>query len=187
MGYTIFLDRDGVINQDSPEYIKSPEEFHFIDKSPEAIALLTSHGFDVILITNQSAIGREMITRATLEAIFDKMRAGVEAAGGVIKDIFFCPHIPGAGCACRKPLPGLIGQAVHRHGIDPANSLMVGDSAKDIECGLAAGCDKTVLVSTGNGKKAAPELAEKGIRPDFLAGDLYAAARWIISTIPSLR
>ncbi len=183
MGCTVFLDRDGVINQDSPDYIKSPSEFHFIPQSPEAIAWLTRNGFDVIIITNQSAIGREMITRATLEAIFDKMQAGVEQAGGRIKDIFFCPHIPGAGCACRKPLPGLIGQAVHRYAIDPANALMVGDSAKDIECGRAAGCDKTILVATGNGQKAARALADKGIAPDLSADDLYAAALWIVSSL----
>ncbi|MCG8684886.1 MAG: D-glycero-beta-D-manno-heptose 1,7-bisphosphate 7-phosphatase [Desulfobacterales bacterium] len=182
MAYTIFLDRDGVINQDSPAYIKSPDEFHFIPNSPEAIALLTSHGFEVILITNQSAVGRKMITRATLDAIFDKLTAGVEQAGGRIKDIFFCPHTPDAGCDCRKPLPGLIHKAVDRYGIDPAASLMVGDSAKDIECGIAAGC-KTILVKTGNGRKAAAYLKEKNISPDLISTDLFDAAQWIIANI----
>ena len=88
----VFLDRDGVINQDSDAYIKTPDEFHFIPKSPQAIALLTQHGFDVILITNQSAIGRGMVTPKVLDAIFNKLKTGVKAAGGHITDIFFCPH-----------------------------------------------------------------------------------------------
>ncbi len=183
MGFTVFLDRDGVINQDSDAYIKHPDEFHFIPKSPDAIALLTRHGFNVILITNQSAVGRKMITRQTLDDIFVKMTKGVEKAGGRIRDIFFCPHAPDAGCDCRKPKPGLIHQAMARHGIDPARSLMVGDSAKDIACGLAAGCAGTILVQTGKGVKALAELKNKGIAPDLCVPDLYEAALWITAHI----
>jgi len=181
MGYTIFLDRDGVINEDSSAYIKSPDEFHFIPRSPEAIALLTRHGFEVILITNQSAVGRKMITRETLEAIFDKMKAGVERAGGRIKDIFYCPHTPDEGCDCRKPRPGMILNAMDQYGIDPDQAVMVGDSARDIECGKAARCGKTILVTTGNGRSAANTLADKGVAPDYLAEDLFAAAQWMIT------
>ncbi len=183
MDFTVFLDRDGVINQDSPAYIKSPDEFHFIPGARKAIALLTAHGCDVILITNQSAIGRKMITTKTLDAIFTKLKIGVEKAGGSIKDIFFCPHTPDAGCDCRKPLPGLILNAVARHGIDPLESVMVGDSAKDIQCGLAAGCHKNILVATGNGKTAAKVLKEKGLAPDFFGKDLHDAALWIIQNL----
>ena len=183
MAYTIFLDRDGVINRDSPAYIKTPAEFHFIRKSAEAIARLTAAGFDVILITNQSAVGRKMITQETLDAIFEKMTAGVAAAGGRIKDIFFCPHAPDAGCDCRKPKPGLILQAVDRYGIDLSAALMVGDSAKDIECGIAAGCGKTILVKTGNGQKAIKALGDKGMTPDVFVTDLFEAVQWIIAHI----
>lgn len=180
MGYTIFLDRDGVINEDSPDYIKSPDEFAFIPHSPDAVALLNRHGFEVILITNQSAVGRRMITLKILGSIFDMMIQGIEAVGGRIKDIFYCPHTPDEGCACRKPKPGMILSAMEKYGIDPAYSLMVGDSAKDIECGINAGCARTVLVATGNGPKARKALAEKGICPDYYARDLYDAARWMI-------
>ena len=183
MAPVIFLDRDGVINQDSPDYIKTPGEFHFIPRSPEAIALLTRSGFDTILITNQSAVGRKMVTPATLDAIFDKMRQGVEAAGGRIRDIFFCPHRPDEGCSCRKPRPGMIQAAAARYGIDVNASVMVGDSAKDIECGRAAGCGTTILVATGNGRKALAELADRGIEPDVFADDLYHAAQWIAANI----
>lgn len=183
--YTVFLDRDGVINHDSDAYIKHPDEFHFISKSPDAIALLTCNGFQVILITNQSAVGRGMISRQMLDDILKKMTRGVTQAGGRIKDIFFCPHTPDQGCDCRKPKPGMILDAVKSHGIDLQKSIMVGDSAKDIECGKNAGCAKTILVKTGKAEKALAALTAKGITPDFLAQDLYEAAHWIIDNLSS--
>nr|WP_320190212.1 D-glycero-beta-D-manno-heptose 1,7-bisphosphate 7-phosphatase [uncultured Desulfobacter sp.] len=182
--YTVFIDRDGVINHDSDAYIKHPDEFHFISKTPDAIALLNAKGLQVILITNQSAVGRGMISISTLDAIFKKMIFGVEQAGGRIKDIFFCPHTPDQGCDCRKPEPGMILQAMKRHNIDLKKSFMIGDSAKDIECGKNAGCAQTILVKTGNGKKALAVLTEKGIVPDFIAKDLYEAACWITANFP---
>lgn len=180
---TIFLDRDGVINHDSSEYIKSPEEFHFIPKSPEAIALLNRHGFDVIIITNQSLIGRKWISAAVLDTIFDKMLSGVEKTGGSIKDIFFCPHTPDDGCGCRKPATGLIEQACEKYDIDPATSCMVGDSTKDILCGKSAGCGKTVLVLTGNGNRSKEELTALNNPADHTAADLFSAAQWISENI----
>ena len=183
MGYTVFLDRDGVINKDSSEYIKDPSEFVFIPGSPEAIALLCRKGFQVMVITNQSLIGRNMATRETLAAIFKKMTMGVKKAGGEIMDIFFCPHTPEDRCSCRKPKPGLIMEAQHKYGLALDQSCMVGDSAKDIECARNAGCSKAVLVKTGNGVMARQVLFEKGMTPDHIATDLYAAACWIIKTV----
>jgi len=183
MGYIVFLDRDGVINIDSSEYIKNESEFEFIPKSPEAIALLCKNGFHVIVITNQSIIGRNMAARKTLDAIFKKMKDGVKKAGGDIKDIFFCPHTPDDNCSCRKPKPGLILEAQKKYRIDLAKSCMVGDSVKDIECALHAGCSKTLLVKTGNGPEAARQLSQKGIMPDFIGSDLYQAALWIINSV----
>ena len=178
---TIFLDRDGVINIDSPQYIKNASEFEFIPKSPEAIALLTQYGYRVIVITNQSIIGRNMVSLDVLDAIFTKMKKGVQKAGGRIKDVFFCPHTPEDNCACRKPEPGLIFKACKKYSIDLENSCMVGDSAKDIECALNAGCKKNILVQTGNGVEAQQQLLEKQIIPDYTASDLYDAAKWLVS------
>ncbi len=183
MKYTIFLDRDGVINVDSADYIKKPSEFEFIPKSQEAIALLCQNNFQIILITNQSLIGRKMASRETLDAIFDKLRKGVEDAGGKINDIFFCPHTPEDMCECRKPKPKMILDAAKKYDIDLSHSLMVGDSSKDIECGLNAGCGKTILVKTGNGKKACEILFQQGIEPDAIAVDLHDAALWIINHV----
>lgn len=179
----VFMDRDGVINKDSEEYIKTESEFEFIHRSAEAIALLTRNDFRVIVITNQSLIGRNMVTRQTLDAIFKKMKDGVKKAGGDIMDIFFCPHTPDENCSCRKPKPGLVLSAQKKHQIDLSRSFMVGDSAKDIECALHAGCSRTLLVKTGNGLKAEKELAQKGITPDFIGADLYETACWIINSV----
>lgn len=176
----VFLDRDGVINQDSSAYIKSWSEVRFIPKSLEAIGNLCRNGFTVIVITNQSAVGRRLITREDLNAIHRNLVAAVEAKGGCIADIFICPHVPENGCDCRKPLPGLLFKAQKTYRIDLCASIMVGDSEKDMECARLAGCGCAVLVKTGNGVKALEFLESKKKPPDHVAEDLYEAANWII-------
>lgn len=181
---TVFIDRDGVINVDSPDYIKYWAEFHFIPKSIEAICRLTKAGIMVIVITNQSGIHRELFSLEILEEIHRKMCHAIEEAGGHIKDIFFCPHLPDEGCDCRKPAPGMILAACKRHGINPAESVMVGDSAKDILAGKAAGCGKTILVQTGNDEQALKILRDQGRQPDHIATDLNRAVDWILGSYP---
>ena len=177
---TIFLDRDGVINQDSPDYIKCWAEFHFIPDSLDAIARLTRSGCRVIVITNQSAVNRQIIALKDLETMHRQLRQAVSDNGGRITDIFVCPHRPDEGCGCRKPKPGLIFAARDRYRIDLSSAVMVGDSVKDILAGQAAGCGRTVLVQTGNGKNATRALEETGQRPDHVAADLERAAQWIL-------
>ena len=177
----VFLDRDGTINRDSPDYIKSRTEFEIIPGSIEAIRLLTSNGFDSIVITNQSAIARKFISPAELDHIHALMKEAVISGGGKITDIFFCPHLPTDRCKCRKPLPGLIFQAQQKYNIDLSKAIMVGDSAKDIECGHNAGCGKTVLVKTGKDNKAEHIMKTKRIDADCIANDLYDAAKWILA------
>ncbi len=177
---TVFLDRDGVINEDSPDYIKCWAEFRFIPGSLEAIARLTRSGWSVIVITNQSAINRRMVALTELETMHRKLRQAVCASGGRIRDIFVCPHRPDEGCACRKPKPGLILAARERYGLDLASAVMVGDSVKDILAGRAAGCGRTVLVQTGNGRTAGQTLEKNGQPPDHVAADLDRAVRWIL-------
>jgi D-glycero-D-manno-heptose 1,7-bisphosphate phosphatase len=177
----VFLDRDGVINRDSPEYIKSWSEFEFLPGSLEALKALKTGGFVVILITNQSVIQRKMVSQKGLEHIHDMMKKTVLLKGGEIKDVFFCPHVPERNCDCRKPKPGLILKALKTHRLDIKTSIMVGDSAKDIECARNAGCGTAILVKTGNGVRAEKQLKEKMIRPDIIVRDLLEAAHWIIS------
>jgi len=180
---TVFLDRDGVINIDSSAYIKTWEEFTFIDGSLEAIRRLTENKFHIILITNQSVINRGMVPRQELERIFSMMKQKITAAGGRITDIFYCPHTPDDGCDCRKPLPGLIYQAMAAYEIDLQNSFMVGDSAKDIQCARNAGCGNAILVQTGNGLQARETLSRENIFPDYVAQNLLDAARWMIGSV----
>ncbi|BBO89238.1 D-glycero-beta-D-manno-heptose 1,7-bisphosphate 7-phosphatase [Desulfosarcina ovata] len=178
---TVFLDRDGVINVDSPDYIKCRDEFHPIPGSLAAIGRLTRGGLNIIVITNQSVINRGMVPLRELQAIHDKLHRLVAEHGGRITDIFFCPHRPDENCDCRKPKPGLIERARERYAIDLSRAVMVGDSAKDILAGKAAGCGRTVLVQTGNGPTAMRTLEEAGQRPDHIAADLAAAADWILA------
>ena len=171
----LFVDRDGVINKDSPAYIKSWSEFEFLPRSLEAIRRLTENGFDVILITNQSVVNRDFVSKKDLEAIHTRMKEVIKQNGGEVKDIFYCPHRPEDQCDCRKPLPGLILKAQETYQIDVAKTMMVGDSAKDIECAKNAGCGGSILVQTGNGITAEKILVEKGIFPSFIVKDLYEA------------
>lgn len=177
---TIFLDRDGVINVDSPFYIKSWDEFVFIPGSIEALRILNENGFDVILITNQSIINRGMIPQNVLEHIFLMMKSEIESSGGKITDIFFCPHTPEEGCACRKPLPGLIRKAQKKYEINISKSIMVGDSAKDIQCARNAGCGTAILLKTGTGQQARETLLGESIYPDHIAENLLGAVKWIL-------
>jgi len=176
----VFLDRDGVINRNSPDYIKSWEEFEFLPKSIEAIKLLNLNGFTTIIITNQSVINRNMVSKEGLEYIHALMKKAVKSGGGDIKDIFYCPHTPEDGCDCRKPEPGLIYRAQEKYQIDLLTSVMVGDSAKDIECARRAGCGLSILVKGSNISNAERLLSEKKIFPDYVALDLYDAAIWIV-------
>ena len=181
MQHVVFLDRDGVINRDSPDYIKSWSEFEFLPGSLEALKQLTQNGFPIIIITNQSVIHRKMVSKKDLDFIHDMMKKAVQSNGGDIKDIFFCPHIPEDRCDCRKPNPGLIYRAQKRYQIDLETSIMVGDSAKDIECARNAGCGSAILVKTGNGVAAEKILKEKMIQPDVIVRDLLEAVNWIVT------
>lgn len=177
----VFLDRDGVLNYDSPDYIKSWEEYEFLPGSLEAMAALTRAGYKLILITNQSVIGRGMVPLPVLEDMHRRLRQAVETAGGEIFDIFYCPHRPDEGCDCRKPEPGMIFQAKEHHGIDLHRTVMIGDNIKDVACGRNAGCGATILVRTGSGRKAEKDLAQEQIHPTAVADDLKSAADLILS------
>ncbi|MBY0266547.1 MAG: D-glycero-beta-D-manno-heptose 1,7-bisphosphate 7-phosphatase [Burkholderiales bacterium] len=148
----VILDRDGVINQDSAAYIKSPEEWKPIPGSLEAIALLNQAGYRVVVASNQSGIGRGLFDMATLNAIHDKMHQALGQVGGRIDGIFYCPHTQDADCSCRKPRPGLLEEISRRLGVELAGVPMIGDSLRDLQAGAAVGA-QPILVLTGKGKK----------------------------------
>ncbi len=148
----LMLDRDGVINQDSDQYIKSPSEWKPIKGSIEAIARLTQGGWRIVVATNQSGIARGLFDTSTLNAIHDAMHKAVTQAGGRIEAIFFCPHAADASCECRKPKPGMLLEIERRLNIPLAGVSFVGDSLRDLQAAAAAGA-RPVLVLTGKGRK----------------------------------
>jgi len=145
----VFLDRDGVININRDDYVKSWDEFVFIQGSKEAIKLLNDNNFWIILVTNQSPIGRGIFSHETLEKIHDKMLQELYQAGAHIDAIYYCPHSPDDKCECRKPKPGLLTRAAEELDIDLKSSILVGDSDGDLEAGNAVGC-KTFKVTETN-------------------------------------
>jgi len=136
----IFLDRDGVINRDSTEHIKSVEEWDPIPGSLEAIGRLSRADFCIVILSNQSGLSRGLIEPRDLDAIHERLREDVKANGGQIDGIFFCPHLPARGCRCRKPAPGLIEAAERRLGIVAKGAPFVGDKISDLQAARVAGC-----------------------------------------------
>ncbi|MEO7727238.1 MAG: D-glycero-beta-D-manno-heptose 1,7-bisphosphate 7-phosphatase [Burkholderiales bacterium] len=150
----VVLDRDGVINIDSAEFIKTPDEWKPIPGSLEAIARLNQDGYHVVVATNQSGIGRGLFEVATLNAIHEKMHKALAHAGGRIDAVFFCPHAQDAGCNCRKPMPGMLEDIAHRFNTEMADVPCIGDSLRDLQAAVAVTA-RPILVLTGKGKQTA--------------------------------
>lgn len=146
----IFLDRDGVICKNRSDYVKSWEEFQFLPGAKDSLVKLAKLGLPIIVITNQSAIGRKIISASTVEDIHRRMVAEIESCGGRIDKVLYCPHQPDDECNCRKPEPGMLQQAASEMKLDLCNSYMVGDATSDLIAGLRVGCH-TFLVLTGRG------------------------------------
>lgn len=149
----VVLDRDGTINEDRDDYVKSPEEWQPIPGALEAIARLNHNGWHTVVATNQSGIGRGLFDMATLNAMHLKMHQMLAVHGGRIDAVFFCPHVNEDRCDCRKPQPGLFHQIGERFGLELEAVPVVGDTLRDLQAGVAAGCEPH-LVRTG---KAAPD------------------------------
>ncbi len=174
----VILDRDGVINQDSDGYVKSPAEWHPIPGSLDAIARLSRAGYRVVVATNQSGIGRGLFDVETLNAIHDRMKGQLAELGGSIDAIFFCPHRPEDDCACRKPKPGLLLEIASRLRVPLTGVPAIGDSLRDVESAVAAGA-RPILVRTGKGHRT---LAEKGPLPGVeVFDDLGAVVSHLLS------
>ena len=173
----VLLDRDGVINQDADDFVKSVDEWQPIDGSFDAIALLNAHGYRVAVITNQSGLARGLFDETTLTAMHDKMRHLARQAGGAIDAVYFCPHGQDSDCECRKPKPGLLQQCAADFGFTLAETYFIGDSLRDIQAAEAAGA-KPILVKTGKGQKT---LADNPYLNLPIFDSLYDAARYIAS------
>ena len=174
----IILDRDGVINYDSDQFIKSPEEWRPIPGSLEAIARLNHAGFRVVVATNQSGLGRGLFDMATLIAINDKMHKALAHVGGRIDAVFYCPHAADSACECRKPKPGMFIEIGHRFGVELTGVPCVGDSVRDLQAAAAVDA-QPILVLSGKGEKTLRDgvfPANTIIYPDlaFVAAALLA-------------
>ncbi len=187
---TVFLDRDGVINRNPPNkgYVRKWSEFSFIPHSRQAIRALTENGYRLIVVTNQAGIGRGLFSERDLKDIHARMVSEITETGGRIDAIYYCPHHPEAGCACRKPKSGMLIRAACEHNIELSSAYLIGDSTTDIDAGACVGT-KTLLVLTGHGQESYRHYIhtepwrradENGYRPEKIFTDLYAATRWLI-------
>jgi D-glycero-D-manno-heptose 1,7-bisphosphate phosphatase len=173
----VILDRDGVINHDSDQFIKSPEEWKSIPGSLDAIARLSQAGYRVVVATNQSGVGRGLFDMAVLNAIHDKMCKAVAQAGGRIDAIFYCPHAADSNCNCRKPKSGMIEEIAVRYNMSLEGVPAIGDSLRDLEATARLGA-QPILVLTGKGTKT---KAAGGLPPGTLIyPDLAAAVATLV-------
>jgi D-glycero-D-manno-heptose 1,7-bisphosphate phosphatase len=175
----VILDRDGVINQDSPDFIRSADAWQPLPGAPEAIARLHAAGWRIAVATNQSGIARGLFDARALAAIHDRMEQVVRQAGGRIDHVAFCPHGPDEGCGCRKPAPGLVHEIEAALGISARGAPFVGDALRDLRAARAAGC-RPVLVRTGKGGRTERELDGETGEGVMVFDDLAAFAdHWL--------
>jgi len=177
----IILDRDGTINQDRDDYVKSPDEWEPLPHALEAIAQLNHAGWHVVVASNQSGLGRGLFDLDTLNAMHAKMHKLLAAVGARIDAVFFCPHAPEDKCNCRKPASGLYEQIGDRYGMNLQGIHTVGDSLRDLQAGAAVGC-KPHLVLTGKGER----YRGQALPPEFPEGtqvheNLLAFADWLLA------
>ena len=175
----VLLDRDGVINHDSADFIKTPDEWHAIDGSLEAIALLNQHGFRTVVISNQSGLARGLFDKPMLNRIHEKMCSSVNEKGGNIDAIYYCPHNTNDLCECRKPKAGLLKLFAAEKLVDLNNTFFIGDSLRDIQAAQSVGATP-ILVKTGNGQQTLrnnPQL----LTSLLIFENLHDAANYLIT------
>jgi len=183
---SIFLDRDGTINQEV-HHLRRVDELVLLDGAAEAIRLFNRAGIKVVVVTNQAGSARGLFSEERLDEIHRSLRAMLAREGAYVDAIYYCPHHPTEGfgryrldCICRKPRPGSLHRAADEMGLDLSRSYLVGDKGSDIDAGRAAGC-RTVLVRTGYGMATEAVLQASRRQPDHVAVDLLGAAQWILA------
>ena len=174
----VLLDRDGVINEDLPNYVRAPSEWTPLAGSLRAIVRLSRAGRKIAVCSNQAGVGRGALTIADLDAVNEAMAAAVTEAGGRIDGVFCCTHTPEERCVCRKPAPGLLLRAMATLGASASETTFIGDSLRDAEAALAAGC-VPILVRTGHGARSESQARALGVQLVF--DDLAAATDWLLT------
>jgi D-glycero-D-manno-heptose 1,7-bisphosphate phosphatase len=179
----IFLDRDGTINRERADYVKSWQEYEWLPGALAALALLAHLDAPILIVSNQSAVGRGILKMDVLDAMHAQACAEAVAAGGRIDDFFVCPHTPAEQCSCRKPQPGLLLKAAACYGLDLARCIFVGDSITDLQAAAAAGCP-CLLVRTGRQGQVLDDLVaglDGALAETPILDDLGAVARQLIA------
>jgi D-glycero-D-manno-heptose 1,7-bisphosphate phosphatase len=180
MKTAVFLDRDGVINQNRDgDYVRIWQEFAFLPGSREAIQRLLKEDIPIIVISNQAGVGKGLVSDATVQEINRRLVAQTSVADRKISAVYYCPHRVEDGCQCRKPKPGMLLMAAAEWDLDLTRCYLVGDAMSDIEAGSAVGCT-TFLVKTGRGGKALQQRQNWKIQPDFIVEDLAQAVEIIL-------
>lgn len=180
---TIFLDRDGVINENRVDYVKSWSEFRFLPGSREAIAKLSQAGHRIVVCSNQAGIAKGLISIETVEDIHARMLAELREAGGIVEKVYYCPHGKEDNCECRKPRPGQLLRASQELGLDLKDAVFVGDNTTDIRAGMEAGV-QTMLVLTGLGMESLRTFRHEAVRPFRIAMNLKHAVELILEGLP---
>lgn len=175
----IFLDRDGVINENRDDHVKCWEEFHFIPGALQALRMLRRLGLPIFVITNQAVINRGLMAPSVLEDIHRRMVQQIHRHGGAVHDIRHCPHDNHEDCSCRKPRPGMLLDLAARWNIDLSHSYLIGDAWTDIAAGHAARC-RCIMVQTGRGAAHAQLPEARQYPADYLAPDLLGAVDWLL-------
>jgi histidinol-phosphate phosphatase family protein len=175
----VFLDRDGTINEEV-DYLDDPDRLYLIPGAAEAIRLLNEAGIRVIVVSNQSGVGRGYFSAATVETIHQRLAMQLAEHNARYDAIYFCPHHPTQGCECRKPKSGMLLQAAREHGIDTQRAFMVGDKISDLCAGRRVGC-RTVLVLTGYGEQARKLCNNSDFKPDYISPNLYDTVQHVLT------
>lgn len=174
-----FVDRDGTLNVNI-DYLSDPAGYQLYPGVAEGLRLLREGGFLIIVVTNQSGIGRGIFDAKALDRIHDKMRSDLAAEGAGIDALYFCPHRPEDNCSCRKPNTALFEKAIREHGIDPTKSFVIGDMKLDVEAGRKIGARTALVPEPRNRDRTLKDVEGWGFRPDFVGRDFFSAALWIL-------
>lgn len=177
----VILDRDGTINQDSADFVKTPQEWVPLPGALDAIARLNHAGWHVVIASNQSGLGRGLFDVSTLNAMHSKMHSLVAAAGGRVDAVFYCPHAPSDACRCRKPESGLFEQIAERYGIELAGVPCVGDAPRDLVAGMALGCEPHLVLTGKSAGLTRGKLPETYPQNTITHTDLAAFADFLIA------
>jgi histidinol-phosphate phosphatase family protein len=175
----VFLDRDGVINKRRRTYVKSWSEFKFLPGVKEAIKVLIENGYEIIVVSNQGAVGWGVTSKSALAEIHRNMNKELKEAGAELTEVFFCPHNPVLKCECRKPRPGMLVEAGKKYNIDPERSWMIGDMITDIQAGKAYG-SRTIQIKAGNKADTKKSETVDNTEPDYIVKNLTEAVEIII-------